>query len=307
MTVRQLEETNMAATERQETAEIATREVAKRVFAAELNNSTYTFRTSKADEAPVYALLPTGEKANRVLIAGTVTEVGNVGDEEEYLRARIVDPTGTFFVYAGFYQPEAMEALRDIQPPEFVILVGKPRTYKTESGRINVSIVPESVNVIDREARDRWVFETAAYTLDRYAASRDDPSQIATMAREQYGGDGEVFGDVAAFALQDLAGGTLELPDKAGEDNDSAPGQESDTDSDAIGDDVDNAEETDSDGEEEEEAVDDLDAQLNALEDDVAANKSEGQDVRGKTPEELGRDLANPSSTAEEAEDPASE
>lgn len=299
----------MAASEHQQTAEIATREVAKRVFAAELNHSTYTFRTSKADEAPVYALLPTGEKANRVLIAGTVTKVENVGDEEEYLRARIVDPTGTFFVYAGIYQPEAMEALRDIQPPEFVILVGKPRTYKTESGRINVCIVPESVNVIDREARDRWVFETAAYTLDRYAAARDDPSQIATMAQKQYGGNGEVFGDVAAFALQDLAGGSLELPNELAEDDDSDLDKESDTDSDAVADDVDNDEETDIDGEEEgeKEDVEDLDAQLNALEDDVAANESEGPDVCGRTTEELGRDLANLSSAAEESEDAATE
>ncbi|MFW6265140.1 MAG: DNA-binding protein, partial [Halanaeroarchaeum sp.] len=84
-----------------------TREVARRVFAAEFNDATYTFKESDDERAPLYALLPTGERVNRVFIVGTLTETEDIGNENEYWRGRVVDPTGTFFVYAGQYQPEA--------------------------------------------------------------------------------------------------------------------------------------------------------------------------------------------------------
>ncbi len=93
-----------------------TREVARRVFASEFNDSTYAFKESDDERAPNYALLPTGDRANRVFVVGTLTETEDVGEESEYWRGRVVDPTGTFFVYAGQYQPEAAAALRDTEP-----------------------------------------------------------------------------------------------------------------------------------------------------------------------------------------------
>lgn len=292
-----LEVTKMATSEQQQTTDSPTREVAKRVFAAELNQATYTFKTSQEERAPVYAVLPTGERANRVLVAGTVTDIENVGDEEEYLRVRVVDPTGTFFVYAGFYQPEAMQKLKTIQPPEFVILVGKPRTYKTEAGRINVSLVPESVNVIDRATRDRWVFETAAYTFDRLATAKEETPQAAAMAREQYGNDGSIFGDIAAFALQDLVDGRIEMPDEM-EETDVDDVDESDVE-DVVDSDSDAREGEDEAETEDEEDSDDLDERLKALDNDMAANGDAGQK---KSAAELGRSLADPSNESDETD-----
>jgi RPA family protein len=115
------------------------REVAQRVFAEEFNDASHTFRESDDDRAPVYALLPTGAKANRVFVVGTLTETEDVGSEDEYWQGRIVDPTGTFFTYAGQYQPEAAAMLRETEPPAFVAIVGKPRTYDTDDGETNVS------------------------------------------------------------------------------------------------------------------------------------------------------------------------
>ena len=125
-----------------------TREVARRVFASEFNDSTYTFKESDDDRAPNYALLPTGDRANRVFIVGTLTETEDVGEENEYWRGRVVDPTGTFFVYAGQYQPEAAAVLRDTEPPAYVAIVGKPRTYEPEPGTINVSVRPETIALV---------------------------------------------------------------------------------------------------------------------------------------------------------------
>jgi RPA family protein len=168
-------------------AEAPSREVARRVFAREFADATYTFKESEDDRAPVYVLLPTGERANRVFVVGTLTETEDVGEDSEYWQGRIVDPNGdTFYVYAGQYQPEAAAALRDLDPPAYVAVVGKPRTYETDDGDVNVSIRPESISEVDEAVRDRWVVETARQTLDRLSSFDDDANEYARMAEEEY-------------------------------------------------------------------------------------------------------------------------
>ena len=166
--------------------EIPTREVARRVFADEFNDATFNFKESDDDRAPVYALLPTGQKVNRVFFVGTLTEKEDVGEDNEYWRGRIVDPTGTFFVYAGQYQPEATSTLRELNPPAYVAVVGKPRTFETDDGTVNVSVRPESIQVVDAATRDRWVVETAERTVDRVGAFEDEGNEYGRMAREEY-------------------------------------------------------------------------------------------------------------------------
>jgi RPA family protein len=124
------------------TEDIPTREVAKRAFATEFNDAGFSFKESDDERAPVYLLFPTGAKANRVFLIGTLTETEDVGEDNEYWRGRIVDPTGTFFVYAGQYQPEAAQELRELTPPAYVAVSGKPRTFQTDDGTTNVSVRP---------------------------------------------------------------------------------------------------------------------------------------------------------------------
>ena len=183
-----------------------TREVARRVFATEFNDAGYTFKESDDERAPVYLLLPTGESANRVFFVGTLTEKEDVGEDSEYWRGRIVDPTGTFFVYAGQYQPEAASKLRDLEPPAYVAVVGKPRTYETDDGTVRVSVRPESITEVDAAVRDRWVAETAERTLARVAAFDDEGNEYARMAREEYELDPETYEAAALSALEDLDG-----------------------------------------------------------------------------------------------------
>ncbi|QZY00626.1 RPA family protein [Halobaculum rubrum] len=183
---------------------VPSREVARRVFAAEYNDASYTFKESDDERAPLYLLLPTGERANRVFVVGTLTEKEDVGEDSEYWRGRIVDPTGTFFTYAGQYQPEAASALRELEPPAYVAVVGKPRTYETDDGNVNVSVRPESITTVDAATRDRWVAETAARTLDRIEAFDDEGNEYARMAREQYDLPVEEYRDAAVAALQSL-------------------------------------------------------------------------------------------------------
>ncbi|WP_410765871.1 RPA family protein [Haloferax sp. DFSO60] len=184
--------------------EIPTREVARRVFAQEFNDAGYTFKESDDERAPVYLLLPTGESANRIFLVGTLTEKEDVGEDNEYWRGRIVDPTGTFFVYAGQYQPEAASALRDLEAPAYVAVVGKPRTYETDDGNINVSVRPESITEVDAATRDRWVTETAARTLERIETFDDEGNEYARMARENYDFPVETYSESVIEALESL-------------------------------------------------------------------------------------------------------
>mgnify|MGYP006289492905 FL=1 len=70
------------------------RQVARRAFAAEFNDATHFFKESDDEMAPKFSLLPSGVRMNRAFAVGTVTETNDVGSEQEYWQARIVDPTG---------------------------------------------------------------------------------------------------------------------------------------------------------------------------------------------------------------------
>jgi RPA family protein len=182
-----------------------TREVARRVFAREFNDATYTFKESDDDRAPVYALLPTGQRANRIFVVGTLTETEDVGQDSEYWQGRVVDPNGdTFFTYAGQYQPDAASMLRDLEPPAYVSVVGKPRTYETDEGEMNVSVRPESITAVDEATRDRWVIETAERTIERIRDFEETDTEYARMAREEYDQPVENYRRSAVQALESL-------------------------------------------------------------------------------------------------------
>jgi hypothetical protein len=181
-----------------------TREVARRAFAVEFNDTTYVFKESDEEMAPNYGLLPTGERANRVFLVGTLTEKEDIGEDSEYWRGRVVDPTGTFFVYAGQYQPEAAAVLRDVEPPEYVAVVGKPGTYETDDGEVNVSVRPESISLVDAATRDRWVAETAERTLERIRGFNDDANEYAAMVRERYDTSIDTYRREVINALESL-------------------------------------------------------------------------------------------------------
>ncbi|UCC92287.1 MAG: hypothetical protein JSW25_06335, partial [Thermoplasmata archaeon] len=150
-----------------------TREVAWRVFADEFNSASVEMR-DEGEYAPAYVLTPLGALVNRVYAVGVLTEVENIGTEEEPLyRARLQDPTGVFYVSAGQYQPEAAKVLGGLTWPCFVAVVGKTRTYSPEDGLVYVSLRPEVVKEVGEDERDLWTLEAAKGTMTRIAAMRD--------------------------------------------------------------------------------------------------------------------------------------
>lgn len=146
------------------------REVAWRVFAEEYNSSV--MEHSGEGEKPVsYIVTPLGAKINRMLVVGVVTDIEDVGEEgKQRYRARITDPTGTFYVSAGEYQPGAAMSLSKMAPPAFAAVVGKSRAYSPEEGVKYMSVRPERIREVDAETRDYWVVETARSTMLRIDA-----------------------------------------------------------------------------------------------------------------------------------------
>jgi uncharacterized protein len=209
-------------------APINRREVAHRVFAAEFNASRVEIKGSADERSPGYVVTPLGAKVNRVFLVGVLTEVEAVGESGDLHRGRISDPTGLFTVYAGRYQPEASAALAALQPPQYVAVVGKARTYEPEPGKVLVSVRPESVTVVDEFVRDHWLLETAQRTHQRAQAMRTAmageaaapdalaaagvPAHLAEgvqLAKERYAGDVDIdfFDRLAVEAVQGLAQG----------------------------------------------------------------------------------------------------
>jgi RPA family protein len=149
------------------------REVAWRVFAGEFNEST-CIHSEGGERAPSYVVTPLGAKVNRLLVVGVITEVENIASEEEPMwRARLSDPTGTFYLSAGQYQPEAAQQLSKLKPPVFAAVMGKSRVYSPQEGTIYVSIRPEMIKEVDESHRDFWVLEACKNLKERIVATRE--------------------------------------------------------------------------------------------------------------------------------------
>ena len=145
------------------------REAAWRVFAGEYNDTTVEIK-GEGEMAPSYVVTPLGAKINRLFVIGVLTDVEQVSESGEFIRAHVSDPTGVFTLYSGQYQQEATTALSNIEVPAFVAIVGKARTYTPEEGTLYVSIRPEKVMEVNANVRDQWILETCSNTKDRIEA-----------------------------------------------------------------------------------------------------------------------------------------
>ena len=162
----------MAENQNEEKSKSYSREVAVRMFAEELNDISEMGSVEREGSMfdTKFGIVPTGGNAGRVLICGALYEVENVGDDTPFYRGRVSDPTGSFRINVGQYQPDALSALHEMEVPAFVAIVGKLNTYQPDNSEdIITSVRPESITVIDEETRNIWVEETLALTKERLA------------------------------------------------------------------------------------------------------------------------------------------
>jgi len=143
------------------------RETAWRMFSKEFNDSSLDMNSGE-ERAPSYVVTPLGAKTNRLFIVGVVTDMDDIGTSESpMIRARIADPSGSYYISAGQFQPEAMSSLKELKPPEFVAVIGKAKVYAPDDTVRLLSVRPEVVRKCDAGLRDYWVYETAVSTLKR--------------------------------------------------------------------------------------------------------------------------------------------
>jgi len=160
----------------------APREVAWRLFAEEFNASTVELE-SQGEFSPAHNLSPLGAMINRVFVIGVITDVENISTKEDPLwRARLSDPTGTYFVSAGKYSPEAAGALARIRPPAFCSVIGKTRSYKPEEGVVYLSLKAESVIPSTAALRDLWVLEACKNLKKRIQLAEEAVSMESPAA-----------------------------------------------------------------------------------------------------------------------------
>ena len=145
------------------------RETAWKIFAGEYNDSSYEIK-GEGEMAPSYVVTPLGAKVNRLFLIGVLTDVENISENGELVRAHISDPTGVFTLYSGEYQKDVTDVLLNIEVPTFVAVVGKSRTYIPEEGTFLVSVRPERIVEVDADIRDKWILETCQNTKERIEA-----------------------------------------------------------------------------------------------------------------------------------------
>jgi len=135
------------------------RELAWRVFAGEYNSATVQLDPAQERE-PGYIITPLGAKINRLYVVGVLTDIENLDRNcGVHYRARISDRTGVFYIYAGQYDPKVINILSTIEPPAYVAVIGKSRMYSPTEDKIFVSIRPENMVVVDKNARDYWLLD----------------------------------------------------------------------------------------------------------------------------------------------------
>jgi len=165
------------------------RQTAWRVFAGEFNDSTVEIK-SEEEMTPSFVVTPLGAKVNRVFIIGVLTDVENISENGELIRAHISDPTGVFTLYSGQYQKEVTDVLSKIEVPAFVAVIGKARTYTPEEGTLYVSIRPERIIEVSADIRDKWILETCRNTKNRIEAVMEamkmDESSIKALRELGY-------------------------------------------------------------------------------------------------------------------------
>lgn len=184
------------------------REPAKRVFAAELRETTHHFKEGTDDKSPTFVLLPTGERCNRVLLTGLLAEKKKSEGDAVFYQIKVKDPSGLFFISAGSYQPEAMHQIASIEAPTvegaqtYVSVIGKPNIFKAPDGRVLVSVRAESVAVVDKNVYDCWILDAATRTLERIEETEDSPDH--SKAKEIYTQTPEVWRRMIHEALKTI-------------------------------------------------------------------------------------------------------
>lgn len=179
-------------------------EDAQRVLARELRDATHQVKPAVGvtDVAPV--LLPTGITTDRVFVVGPLAEVWSDGDreDEEWLRGRLVNPTGVLFLHVDEVESPIADQLRAVDCPSMISVEATPFISVGEHGRKRVLLRPDDVTPVERRRLYRWLDETIRSTVPRIEDYRSRDTREAALAREYYGQDIRPYRDAVETARE---------------------------------------------------------------------------------------------------------
>jgi RPA family protein len=147
---------------------VSGRETAWRLLAHELGSARSEER-GEGERAATYLFTGLGARVNRILLAGHLDPAEPAGRDggPSFYRARFTDPTGSFTVTAGSFQPRALTALRALPSGGEVILVGKPTLFQGRDGTPSVSVRAEDLRPASGEEVRVLQAEAARQTARR--------------------------------------------------------------------------------------------------------------------------------------------
>ena len=144
------------------------REPAWRMTTRELESSLEEER-GMGERPAGYLLSPFGARANRVILAGSLSPAEPVGSAQPptFWRARLSDPLGAIAVTAGSFQPGAMAQLRAVSAPRPAVVVGKTHLYRGRDQVAYLSVRAEVVRTVPESEERGILAEVVRHTLDR--------------------------------------------------------------------------------------------------------------------------------------------
>jgi RPA family protein len=133
-----------------------------RVFAYEYTRARLPLY--RVPEGGDRVLTPSGACCNLIFLVGALTETEQRGPDRWY--GRVADPTGVFEVRADHPDPVQYQAIRQIEPPTFVTVMGEAQFF---SGQKNSEpgLFLLQIQESDRMIRDRWILRTAEISYGR--------------------------------------------------------------------------------------------------------------------------------------------
>lgn len=188
------------------------REEAERAFAREINDATQTVSETDDASVPPSVLLPTGATTRAVFVVGPLVDVTTPGTEGDYVRGRLVNPTGMLYLQAGRFQPAVARMLGEIDLPVMVRAVGTPRTARDSADTETVFLHPDHLTLVDERVQSRWLSETARVTLERIEAFEAAANEHVALAREHYGADVERYREAVRTAKDVIDGRETSVP-----------------------------------------------------------------------------------------------
>ena len=144
------------------------REPAQPVLIQDLISSSKEEVTTEDGYHRNYFVSITGSRMFRVVIAGVLMDMTDIGSEESPIyRLRVADPTGGISFTIGRYSPELLKSASDLRTTYPIVVIGKVSSFVSKRGDEVVTINPEIVKHISKEERSMWNFMATRDAMSR--------------------------------------------------------------------------------------------------------------------------------------------